>query len=171
MASKVSKGENVVNLSRHKLAPHELSLLDRGLSFIPSVQRTTTHADLIDDLQVMESKYIDRYVHASERTGRADRLLKCCMASIKYDLRSLSIQSLKNNLPPAECRALQRLVKNRDLVISKADKGDATVVMDVSHYLELAYKHLGDATTYQVLSTDSTNELAERFNSYLEDCL
>ena len=38
------------------------------------------------------------------------------------------------------------LVRNTDLVISKADKGDATVVMNVTHYLELAYKHLGDET-------------------------
>ena len=112
-----------MSLSRHKLTPCELSLLDRDLSYIPSIQRTTTHADLTDGLQVMELKYIDRYVHASERTVRACRLLKCGMASIKYDLRSFSIQSLKNNLPPVECRAL---------------KGDAL------HYLELAYKHLGD---------------------------
>ena len=58
------------------------------------------------------------------------------------------------------------MVRNRDVVISKADKGDVTVVMSVAHYLELAYKHLGDESTYRVLNSDPTSELAKRFNSY-----
>ena len=43
--------------------------------------------------------------------------------------------------------------------------------MNASDYLELAYKHLGDEITYQVLMADPTAELAARFNSYLDDCL
>ena len=90
---------------------------------------------------------------------------------------SLSIQSHRNNLFLAEYRALKSLVRNKDLVISKAGKGDPTVVMDAtlvmnaSHYLELAYKYLGDESTYQVLSANSTSELAERFNSHVDNCL
>ena len=149
-----SLGKNVVNLSQYKLSPCELSLLDKGLSFIPSVQHTTTHTDVIADLQTMERKYIDRYANVNEMPSRACRLLKSCMASIRYDFKSLRIKSMKNNLSREECRALKCLIKNRDLVISKADKGDATVVMNVTHYLELAYKHLGDETRYLVLNSD-----------------
>ena len=43
--------------------------------------------------------------------------------------------------------------------------------MNVTHYLELAYKHLGDETTYRILNSDPTFELAERFISYLDECL
>ena len=119
----------------------------------------------------MERKYIDRYANVNEMPSRACRLVKSCMASIRYDFKSLRIKSMKNNLSREECRALKCLVRNRDLVISKADKGDATVVINVTHYLELAYKHLGDETTYRVLNSDPTSELAERFNSYLDECL
>ena len=63
------------------------------------------------------------------------------------------------------------MVGNRDLVISKADKGDVTVVMTTSQYLELAYKHLGDRDTYQVLRVDPTREIVARFNTYLKACL
>ena len=35
--------------------------------------------------------------------------------------------------------------------ICKADKGDSTVVMSTKHYLELAYKHLSDENTHQLL--------------------
>ena len=88
----------MVNLSQCKLSPCEPSLLDKGLSFIPSVQHTTTHTDVIADLQTMERKYIDRYANVNEMPSRACRLLKSCMASIRYDFKSLRIKGMKNNL-------------------------------------------------------------------------
>ena len=56
-------------------------------------------------------------------------------------------------------------------MISKADKGDAKVVISTPQYLELAYRHLGDRSTYQLLDKDTTQEIAERFNLYVDTCL
>ena len=56
-------------------------------------------------------------------------------------------------------------------MISKANKGDVTVVLTTSKYLELAYKHLGDKDIYQLLKVDPTQEIVARFNSYLNVCL
>ena len=65
------------------------------------------------------------------------------------------------------------MVRNRNIVVSKAGKGDVKVAMYMytSYYLELAHKHLGDASMYQLLCADPTSELAVRFNSYLDECL
>ena len=58
------------------------------------------------------------------------------------------------NLTNTERAALRNLSSNNDIVITKADKGDTVVVMDMEQYTELAYKHLNDPDTYDKLTID-----------------
>ena len=164
---------NVVNLSSYRLSPSALSLLQRGLSFIPSPQLDGPHCDvnkaLTRDLQTLKEEYIDRYTY--ELPKRACRILQCCLESIRYDFGNVSAQKLRANLPTAERKALRDLIRNPDLIISKADKGDSTVVMSTEQYLELACKHLYDSNTYQLLRSDPTQDIVRRFNLYIEGCL
>ena len=78
---------------------------------------------------------------------------------------------MRANLSKAEKKALRDLIKNQDLVISKADKGDTTVIMSTAQYLELACKHLYDSNTYRLLNSDPTQDIVNQFNLYLESCL
>ena len=71
-------------------------------------------------------------------------MLECCLKSIRYDFSNIFVERLRANLTGAERQALKYLIENPNLVISKADKGDATVVMSTTQYLELACKHLYD---------------------------
>ena len=43
--------------------------------------------------------------------------------------------------------------------------------MSTTEYLELAYKHLGDESTYQLLAEDPTQQIVRRFQLYLEQCV
>ena len=52
-------------------------------------------------------------------------------------------------------------------MVSKADKGDTVVVMDLEQYTELAYKHLNDPDTYDKLTTDPTAKIVKRFGKYI----
>ena len=61
-------------------------------------------------------------------------------------------------------------MKNQKLLTSKADKGDTTVVMSTKQYLTMAFKHFNDPDTYQLLESDPTLEIAERFIAYLDLC-
>ena len=63
-----------------------------------------------------------------------------------------------------------RLKNRKDLVVSQADKGDAAVLMNVSHYTGMAWQHLADSETYTLLSEDPTPSIVERFNTYLRRC-
>ena len=58
---------------------------------------------------------------------------------------------------------------HKDIIITKANKGDTIVVMNTSHYVELAHQHLSDLNTYQLLTEDPTQEAATRFNQYILD--
>ena len=74
------------------------------------------------------------------------------------------------NLTKKERLALRRLKKNEDIIITNADKGDTTIVMDTTHLVELAHKHLSDLSTYQLLVNDPTAEIATGFNRYILEC-
>ena len=134
-----------------------------------SLRHNKHREDLDKDVCTLKKQYIDRYTGIL--LNRACRLLKCCLTAIQYDLSKVSAGSLRANLTGAVKTALKGLMRKRNVVISEADKGDTTVVMNTKHYLDLALKHLSDKNTYQVLETDPTAGIARRFNSYLDDCL
>ena len=73
----------------------------------------------------------------------------------------------KPNRTSLECTALRALNKNKNIVITKADKGDTVVMMDLEQYTELAYKHLNDAHTYDKLTGDPTQRIAKGFLKYI----
>ena len=93
------------------------------------------------------------------------------ITSIKYDMDNLSVISCESNLPMGERRALKSLKKNKEIITSKADNRDTTVIMATSHYLELASKHLGDKDTYHRIKQDPTQQIGRRFNQFLDSCL
>ena len=160
---------NVVNLSGKKLPHADVSLLNKGLSFIPSLCFNKHTVHLKNDLDTLANNYIDRYT--GKISPRPSRILKRTLASITYDLKHIGIDNVPSNVTRAERIALRRLIKDEDLVISKADKGDATVVMSTPQYLEMAYKHLSDRSTYKLLVDDPTQEIVKRFHQYLDTCV
>ena len=75
-----------------------------------------------------------------------------------------------HNVSRKEREALYALRKNENIVITKTDKGDATIIINTSHLISLVYKHLADQKTYQLLEIDPTPEVVTTFNRYLRDC-
>ena len=55
-----------------------------------------------------------------------------------------------------------------DLVITKADKGGAVIIMDVDAYVSEANKQLNDKKFYKKLTYDPTQVHAERINKAID---
>lgn len=160
----------MVNLSQYELSPDELELLSMGISFIPSPGPNKFSNDtLVGDFKTLEEGYIANYRRGLP-TGSAKLLDKVC-GKIQGDLHLVGVKTHPPNLPVRLRKALHDLKGNGDIVISKADKGDAVVVMDRQHYLKLAWDHLGDESTYCPLTTDPTPDIVNRFNAYIARCL
>ena len=68
--------------------------------------------------------YIDKWVPRTPGTCRSNRLNKCSLMAIKFDFDQLSVVSVKQNMTYDERRAVRSLLRNKRIVISKADKGD-----------------------------------------------
>ena len=75
------------------------------------------------------------------------------------------------NLPVEERKALRDLLNNLDLVITKADKGDITVILKASYYASLGYRHLHDPATYKKLMHDPTPQIVDRYVTWIKSLL
>ena len=58
-----------------------------------------------------------------------------------------------NNLTKGERTALQELSERDDIIITKADKGGAVVIMDVKDYVKEAERQLNDENNYRYYNT------------------
>ena len=71
----------------------------------------------------------------------------------------------KNNLTDAGKNAIEYFSKRNDLFITKADKGGATVILDVKDYIAKANEQLQDNYFYQKLNEDPTAKHSDIVNS------
>ena len=96
---------------------------------------------------------------------------------LKINLFSTSIYHVhegrvRNNLNKSlrvALKQLRQLVIDRVIRISKADKGGAVVVQDVSSYIEEAYRQLSNRQNYEILKTDPTVQIAKKSNAIVDD--
>ena len=65
----------------------------------------------------------------------------------------------ENNLSKEEHLALKDLIKNRDLVIQKADKGNTVVILNKNDYISRMNVILNDSSKFQKLSIDQNKVL------------
>ena len=74
----------------------------------------------------------------------------------------------KSNLSKLEQTAIKQLQERDDIVITKADKGGATVIMDVNDYIKEAERQLNDTEYYKKLDKDPTATHAKLVNDAVE---
>ena len=78
---------------------------------------------------------------------------------------------ISHNLSQNECRALQELICDKDLVINKADKGSTIAVQNRADYIQTTFKHLNDLVTYRKLDGDPTSCICTNIDFLLKDLL
>ena len=60
----------------------------------------------------------------------------------------------KSNISKQEWQDVLNLKKNKDIIIKKADKGRAVVIMNTKHCLKIISDHLNDETTYKIVEAN-----------------
>ncbi len=75
---------------------------------------------------------------------------------------------LRNNLTKEERRALQELKLNTNIVIKKADKGSAVVIMNRDDYIAESLRQLNDGKYYVKTDVDLTSEYSLKVNGKLD---
>jgi len=187
--SKILKDNIVINYSAHKLTKPEISLLNKGLGFVPTVRGPNIFNHNVQ-LQRFERK-LQNFLYFEKQnknknnnntyltvpfTGNSNWQPKQSNIYINKFVRELNIQLLdtrkdkiKQNVSQAESIALNNLKSNKDIVIKKADKGGNIVVMDRYAYVEKVTEMLKDVNTYLEIELDLTNDIHNTANALVRD--
>ena len=92
------------------------------------------------------------------------------IAAVTNDISNSQIKKCpKDNLTKEERKALQRLKERQDIVITKADKGGATVIWDVEDYIRESERQLNNENFYRKLDHNPIQEHVNLINNTLED--
>ena len=96
----------------------------------------------------------------------SDKLPSCVETSItaiNHDIKSSKTKKLpRDNLAKSEREALLNLQKRNDIIITKADKGGAVVILDIKDYIDEANRQLNDTNNYKQLDFDPTELHTEK---------
>ncbi|CAM4659432.1 unnamed protein product, partial [Lepidochelys olivacea] len=182
---------NIVNLSNYTLSPAEAAVLSRGLSFCPS-----TPTNMIQFCGDLESyfrrlrlkeyfqntseqhtnpqrspyqhyrKRDSRWTPPEGRNSRLDFYIECFRRRARAEIVEKQ-HHLPHNLSHAERNAIHSLRNNSDIIIKKADKGGAVVVMNRSEYEQEAARQLSNTSFYKPLPSDPTENLESERNGIL----
>ena len=126
------------------------------------------------DSNTHEKNDIERKFYATNKTWEPSNIhhtVSTFLESFKKDaIEALdkTKASTTTNLTKMEENALNNLMKRTDIIICKADKGGATVVVDVQDYIKEANKQLDDENFYMKLDSNPTSNHLELVNKAID---
>ena len=163
---------SVVNLSRRNATSIEIELLEKGLSFVPPLEKIVKW-QVKKDLEKLgwgicpEMRYLDEPTPTFSETPAfkvpsswtpliRDTQLEIYLSELEEEI--LKIDETGQNYPSltkVEREALQDFMYDKSIVIKPADKGSAIVIWDKQDYLKECQLQLGDKSGYEEVERDA----------------
>ena len=164
---------NVFNLSNRHLSAAEISLLSKGLKFVPTptfVNRAAIKEELEIFGRTLRLKWHFRNHESSSvfnpfrpkskfNPKGKDAAIEIYLSRLEDEILAIDTKLSYSNLTRDERQALRSLKEDTSIVIKEADKGSAVVVWDREDYLQEAEKQLGDNETYEEIFGDCGSPL------------
>ena len=141
-----------MNISKEKLTTEEEDFLKFGLNFAPT-PRNIPYIEFVAGIESAMHKAKISKDMSKELTSRI------CLAINKS-------QKPECNMLTSQCKALKSLKERKNIVILKADKGNATVIMDKEEYNKKCLSML-QPPTYLELSKDPTMKIERKVTEVL----
>ena len=176
--------ENVFNLSRKTLSPSEITLLSKGLSFVPTpekIDREQVKSDLerfgrniklklhFMDQPTLSCSVTPTFRPPSKWTPTSyDIQLEIYLSELEEKI--LQIQEEGHNYPnlsTEERQALNDLMKDKSIIIKSADKGSAIVIWDREDYIKECNTQLNDQNVYKKLSNTCLKDVNSKIRTIL----
>ena len=119
-------------------------------------RRTITEEDIFKP----KSNWEPRQVHHTINTF--------CEAITRETQNQPNQRKPQNNLTKVEIEVIKELKSRDDVSITKADKGGAVVIMDITSYIAEADRQLNNEEFYKKITHDPTQLHAERINNTID---
>ena len=174
------------NTSKQTLTDSEVSLLSKGLKFVPTPEMPRDKSQLANDFKQfarrMRLKYLFShkkkskihpfYVKSNWQPPRShSRALETFLAKVSKSMRELQFSPVPDNLSPSEREALRTLRSNKSINIKKADKGTTTVIMDTQNKASEGLEELNKPTFYQPIDQPMVDVTASKVRDIVDELL
>ena len=152
----------IFNFSSFELRDVEKSVLRKGLKF--SVKPKSIEYSKF----LLRFEFLFRDVKQENLCSENLSLMKARLlgTALSSNESFSNVQSPSENLTASEFKALRHLSKNKNIVIQKADKGNATVILDKISYISAIEEILNDHTKFSNLDIPAGKEIS--FTTNLE---
>ena len=172
---------NVINLSKRHLSKEKISLLSKGLKFIPTPKHINK-ARIREELETYGRKLrlmwhyrnqereiiINPFKKKSKfNPKRKDAAIEIYLSRLEEEIFALDKKLSYSNLTKQEKHALYSLRDDTSIIIKEADKGSGIVVWDREDYLAEARTQLKDKDVYQELKGNIVGPLEKIIKSVL----
>lgn len=172
---------SINNLSNLQLSDTQISLLQRGLSFVPTPRNKQPKLPHKDSIAQLINNINTRYFFRKDTKPKpaihrptgwtAPENNNLELNQFIDDLHQYSYEPVEeeitSNISELEYQALKQLKDNKDIIIKEADKGKGVVLMNREDYIKKANEHLHDTNTYRKVDFDHTQLVKEEVESYL----
>ncbi|CAF4206002.1 unnamed protein product [Rotaria sordida] len=150
----INPNKVVYNISARSLTEVEESILAKGLQFCIET-KIKNPIEFKTEIEMMAFSIL-KQLHEPNETSLNSSLTECIQRAANQALRINKNKKIIN-VNKNELIALKCLIKDQNIVIMKADKGFACVIMDKDHYKSKVIELLLTGTSFKKM-----NELDER---------
>ena len=172
---------NVINLSKRELSENEISLLSKGLKFVPT-PTSVNRAQLKEELESFGRRLRLLWHFRNEENSFCpnpfrkkstfnpkgkDAAIEIYLSRLEEEILSIDTKTNYNNLTRKERQALKNLRDDTSIVIKEADKGSGVVVWDREDYLKEASSQLEDKEVYEEVNHKASDQLINAIKYYL----
>ncbi|CAH2251891.1 Hypothetical predicted protein [Pelobates cultripes] len=175
---------SIFNLSKKTLDHNHLSVLQKGLKFIP-VAKPKKFEMAIDLYKLQRTLYSNEVrkeetstnVHVFPSRNKdihtPNPSIKTFMQILRHEVNSMmSAQPFhRDNLSKDEHIALRDLMKDPIIIIQPADKGGAVVIQTYEDYKNEITRQLNDESTYLKLTFDPVSKFQKKIEKLIEEGL
>ena len=174
--------DNILNLSKRELNKAEISLLSKGLKFVPT-PRFVDQAALKTDLEAFGRKLrlawhfrndegnFSEFNPFRKKTNfnpkDKDVAIEMYLSKLEEEILNINTKLKYHNVTKEERNAINSLRNDASIIIKEADKGSGIVIWDREDYLKEAESQLGDENVYEKLHGDSVSPLIKVIKSAL----
>ena len=158
------------NLSKHTLTAPEITLLGKGLGFIPTPPQPKRNSLLQAMNQLTRTMRINYFMHDKPSKPYTKfrvpstwqpRPTPCCnledyFLNTKASLAKIPVRHAGRNLSCQELAAIRSLRNDTSIVIKKFDKGRGIAILDKEDYISEALRQLS-SHQYKCLDSDITH--------------
>ena len=141
--------ENVIfNFSSDKLSSSDKDLLSKELRFaIPPKQ--IDYSNFMTEFELLYRSTLDLSMTTEEKDRFKTKLKDIALSSFKLFSDN---GKFENNLSAEEINSLKALMRNKDIIIQKADKGNTVVITDKDKYIEGVKCAISDSNKFVQLN-------------------